>query len=321
MKVATQQRASIHQRREGSDSPAQALAADVERINQLEHHVQDRYLVSCDPNDPYHELASNFTFIAIYKMRLQAIALHGSRMSSSGSLPSPSISRARFADSLRILGRDNTLNSKSALTGFGWFIQLQFPWGALRNVVQGLCTSEIETICGSRDNLVRVWQTLDKLHAHHPELLQDPTACTRHLQSHVTDLTLRAWTNCLSRLPQQATQQPPDFIQALQTKWHASRANPTSFSTQMALPGVGQEFANWQGDLSGLPTPDINQTMLASDPFNALQRGYHSTDSDGRSQVSMTPPEWASLPSSESQYSIMLRPGYSPSGTSQSGWS
>ena len=313
LKMSHQQQQSLQERqRDGNEDAAQFIGSDLERIAQLENHVDEHFLSSCDSKIALHAATSALARAALCKMRLQAISVSLKRPSTANTAPDITATRTFFAHSLRLIGYNGLLQTSTTLRGFSWYVRHQFPWGALINLLRSLSSDDPTSTCGSADFVLRAWQQMDKLHSQNPDLLQTEIPAVRSIQAHVSEMTLQAWDNCYHLLPAQATAEPPDFVQALQNlKQAALSGTGTPQSSASSRAPYQVEMGNtFQSSISAMQDPAQGQQQFGLDPTNpvAVQQGVYPiqlpfpfgstvdpSEFDMGAAGLSTPPEWTQM--------------------------
>lgn len=314
MKMSHQLQQSLQERQsEGDPNPERSLAADFERITQLENHIEERYLGSCDASSPLHAMTSAFAKSATAKMRLQALSASVKTLQKNGSAPDDySTKRTFFAHSLRLIGYDNFLQSRCPVREFTWYIRHHFPWGALINLLRALMTEDPILICGTPENLIKAWQQMDQLHRHNPEFLQVPSPAVKRVQAQACDMTLQAWNNCYRLLPPKATADPPDFIQILQTRKQAVLSGTSNPQPPAATPASSDHAPGWVESRVNIQPP-----MAASGVYNPGSTAAVDYLQPQSSAMFSYP---AAGPGDQSMFDVEPMVSSQPLGGSQSQW-
>ncbi|KAL9092710.1 MAG: hypothetical protein Q9159_000608 [Coniocarpon cinnabarinum] len=192
LKMESQQRTSLQARHRDTNPSLGQLNADFERIAKLETRLNDQFLSVDSPGAPFHDIAVATTHMTLCRMRIQAILLQTvGNWAGDASPHSITVLKELFKQHLRVIGYDSSIYNIPRSSGLQWHLRQHFPWRSLLHVLEVLCNHDLSIV----DDLVDTWQELDKMHASHPEMINDLLTPVPRLQKDGAEMMLQAWTN------------------------------------------------------------------------------------------------------------------------------
>jgi len=201
----------------GPSNTAAAIDRFLTAVNELEHHLEEKYLRLCDLSVPLNLLASYMAKSAVSQIRLSVF--HPKNGEGDILKTSEEDARIIIKNSTRVIEFDVLAHTNPVLSRFSWHFSNFFPFEAFILLI---------TVLGSRlpgDIVEQCWGTVDKVYSHHPQFITDSYDA---LYWAMGSLTLKTWNNCLDtvKLDQRTTLNEPSCISKLRNQ-RMSRALPT----------------------------------------------------------------------------------------------
>ena len=167
-------------------SPGTSVAERDMLINDLEEHLENKYLTHCDPAIPLHQLAKAEAHSSICKMRL--IAHHPAQYPDKGKSMPQSEHDMLFFTSLEMAELHVQAYSGMAqgLDNYFWQVDNSFQLDAL---VFMLIESQYQPPTG--EAIEKAWSLIDSIFEHRPQLLSDTNGALQHAA--LRQLVLNAW--------------------------------------------------------------------------------------------------------------------------------
>ncbi|KAL9060801.1 MAG: hypothetical protein Q9162_000505 [Coniocarpon cinnabarinum] len=288
LKMESQQRTSLQARHRDTNPSLGQLNADFERIAKLETRLNDQFLSVDSPGAPFHDIAVATTHMTLCRMRIQAILLQTvGNWAGDASPHSITVLKELFKQHLRVIGYDSSIYNIPRSSGLQWHLRQHFPWRSLLHVLEVLCNHDLSIV----DDLVDTWQELDKMHASHPEMINDLLTPVPRLQKDGAEMMLQAWTNCSSRLPVQAVIQPPNFVAILQSRSQAAEASATPVSGPSSSGTTSYTSSpSWHAGSFGFSPTTVSQTLQSqsSPSFLGDSTGVYQSSSYAPNTTSET---------------------------------
>ncbi|RDW85406.1 hypothetical protein BP5796_03731 [Coleophoma crateriformis] len=204
-------------------------------INELESHLESRYLRYCDPSIPIHRLSMFLAKSVIAQFRLSAH--HPFQYPDGGARIPQQEKDMLIANALLILELHNAANALPELQGFLWHINVVFPFEAFIYTLREMKHEK------DRDLVARARNLVEKVYEFHPELI---TESGNALYFAVGTLAISAWRS--TSIAERSSQgQFPHRVPAFITKLESQRKGKGASAEQPSI---------MADDISNQPTAD-----------------------------------------------------------------
>ena len=164
-------------------SSDEAPILDIDKqIDDLQSHLENKYIRYCDPVIPLHLLAASHARSAVYSMR--AMARHPRQQPDGGIHMSHDEKDELFNNCLKLVEYANLAYSVESLQRFLWHIGTHFQWHAFIYVLGELQFRKIG------EQIDQAWRQVEEIFKNHPEMISDRKGA---FHAAVGRLTKRAW--------------------------------------------------------------------------------------------------------------------------------
>lgn len=241
-----------------------SIAAKDRALDELEHHLEQKYLKYCDPSVPHHLLALYLGKSAICRLRLAA---HFPRQQSGHNSTSRQDEKdTLFRTCLKTIEYDNDGRKNKSLQGYLWHVNVFFPYEAFIYIL-------IELSERTEGDLVdHAWSQVDKAYENHPELI---SSSNNALHFAMGNLAIKAWRNRIgaAHIDQQLNESTtPHSILAVQNRRNAKSAQGTQ-SQHSENSTTPTDSNPTHINIDGTKSDDVSQ-----DPYSAYSPNYGQTD-------------------------------------------
>ena len=175
-------------------------------IDELERHLEQRFLRYCDPLVPLHEMCLYSARAAVAASRLM---LHYPRNDYSKEGENMPLERRHllFTSALKVIEYCNRIYDSKGTRKFAWSMTMRFPWHALVFILNELRTRTV-------DAPKRAWELIEQFVNYNPILLKQSS---RALHIACGSLAIKAWDARFQQLEMHEQEVPkePEFISQL----------------------------------------------------------------------------------------------------------
>ena len=200
------------------------------QIKELEDTLGLRCFQFCDPSVPLHVLTSILARGSIRKMRQ---VLEHTKLSLGNT--NEDDRNVAFAENIKILEYANLLQSTPTIQRFMWFVDYNYSWGALVQLLH-----ELSGRLKEDETSEKAWKLFEEWFGYRLAAEEKGNANSSWFDV-MCDMALKAWGTRRARLDATGNgqQETPKFIVKLQERWQTlHRVAATESSTHAASAGV-----------------------------------------------------------------------------------
>ncbi|KAJ4374842.1 hypothetical protein N0V83_001920 [Neocucurbitaria cava] len=229
------------------------LAIKDKAIDELEAHIDEKFLQYCDPSIPWHLMCAHLGKAVVFMMRFMA---HSTDYYNVDHTPQRE-KDLMFDLALQVSSSQNLAYTMKEMQGFMWHVNLHFQWKSFLYLVSEL---RYRTEGAKVD---QAWKEIEKTYEFHPSFDKDTSV--KALPIAVSNLTLKAWDAYTAERGLPAKEEPY-FIQLIRAR-RTRKKSPISRAVEPSSNGSPQLPTSMLQDSTSNLGFDISSQIAPPESF------------------------------------------------------
>nr|XP_036582526.1 fungal specific transcription factor domain-containing protein [Colletotrichum truncatum]KAF6791230.1 fungal specific transcription factor domain-containing protein [Colletotrichum truncatum] len=168
-------------------------------IDDLENHIERKYLKNIDTNIPLNQLAFALARSAISQLRISAC--HPLRRPERGTNLTPEQMEGLLQNSLEVIRYDILTHTMRSMAPFLWHVSNFFPFETFVLLLGALSS------CSTSQAAEAAWDVVNQVYEHHPSFIKNRN---EPLHRALGNLTLKSWSQGIANARKGGLQEPAE---------------------------------------------------------------------------------------------------------------